>query len=65
MYAVSNGAAETTKGLLRNCQSHNRKDVFVSGEFDKYIISCDEVKKAKPSPEVVSCIQTEWTSWPC
>lgn len=53
VYAVSNGAAETTKGLLRNCRSHNRKDVFISGEFDKNIISCDEVRKAKPSPEIV------------
>lgn len=53
VYAVSNGAAETTKGLLAQSQPKSKPDIFSSGEFDKYIISCDEVKKAKPNPEIV------------
>jgi len=54
IYAVSNGAKEGTKALLATLDdsNSNRKDVFVNGEFDKYIVSCDEVQKAKPSPEI-------------
>jgi hypothetical protein len=54
VYAVSNGATATTKGYLANLEPKSKPDIFTSGEFDKYIISCDEVKKAKPSPDVVS-----------
>lgn len=53
VYAVSNGAIEGTKGLLAQSQPKSKPDIFTSGEFDKYIVSCDEVKRAKPNPEVV------------
>lgn len=53
IYAVSNGSIESTKGLLAQTQPKNNPDVFTSGEFDKYIVSCDEVKRAKPNADIV------------
>ena len=65
IYAVSNGAKEGTKALLATLDdsNSNRKDVFVNGEFDKYIVSCDEVQKAKPSPEIVSDRESAFGPW--
>lgn len=65
IYAVSNGAIEGTKGLLAQTQPKSKPDVFTSGEFDKYIVSCDEVKRAKPNPEVVSETQSRAPTIPC
>jgi 2-haloacid dehalogenase len=67
IYAVSNGAKEGTKALLATLDdsNSNRKDVFVNGEFDKYIVSCDEVQKAKPSPEIVSFCESALATWAC
>jgi hypothetical protein len=53
VYAVSNGAIESTKGLLAQCEAKSKPEIFTSGEFDKYVVSCDEVKRAKPNPEIV------------
>jgi 2-haloacid dehalogenase len=62
VYAVSNGAKDSTKALLSQVESKLKKDVFTSGEFEKYIISCDEVKMAKPAPDVVSPLRTSIAS---
>lgn len=52
VYAVSNSAIESTRGLLSAQKPPSKPEIFTSGEFDKYIVSCDEVKRAKPNPEV-------------
>jgi len=59
VYAVSNGAKESTAALLAAIDMHknrelpeDRKEIFQGDRFMDYIVSCDEVKKAKPALEV-------------
>ena len=54
VYAVSNGSADTVKALFSGVESPAKPDMFTSSEFEKYIVSCDDVGKAKPCPEVAS-----------
>lgn len=64
VYAITNGGVESTAKLLRSVENGGERwvDKFgAKGEDDgekgkEWVISCDDVKKAKPAPEVVSSL---------
>ena len=51
IYAVSNGAKSGTKTLLN--QVDFEKPVFTGADAENFIVSCDDVKKAKPFLDIV------------
>lgn len=54
IYAVTNGAVESTQGLLKGLGSEGER--FQGEQGKALVVSCDEIGKAKPGPEIVSAL---------
>lgn len=52
VYAVSNGSKQTVQGLFGAVDSPRKPEIFTSSAFETRIVSCDDLKTAKPSPQV-------------